>query len=224
MMRHTDLKAVSFDAAGTLIHLAEDVGTSYSRVALRHGIEVESNLLNRSFRAVWKRTPPPFSPDASRIDRDERSWWSSLVREVFREAGETFSDEDQFAAFFDALYLHFEEPGTWRADPHSHRIVNQVSARWRPVISSNFDHRLRRILDDLRLLNSFERLFLSCEMGVSKPDPRFFKHVSTELGVEPQAILHVGDDPQCDWIGAESAGFRHFRVGPGEGSLLTLLD
>ena len=32
------IKAVSFDAAGTLIQLAEEVGTSYSRVAASFGV------------------------------------------------------------------------------------------------------------------------------------------------------------------------------------------
>ena len=37
-MRTTNIQAITYDAAGTLIHLAEPVGVSYSTVAARHGI------------------------------------------------------------------------------------------------------------------------------------------------------------------------------------------
>ena len=40
-MNHSMIKAVSFDAAGTLIQLAEEVGTSYSRVAASFGVAVD---------------------------------------------------------------------------------------------------------------------------------------------------------------------------------------
>ena len=50
------------------------------------------------------------------------------------------------------------------------------------------------------------------------------RRVAEGLGVAPGAILHVGDDPVCDWAGAEAAGFRHFRVGKGGRPLLGVLE
>lgn len=43
--------------------------------------------------------------------------------------------------------------------------------------------------------------------GVAKPDPAIFARASTLAGVPPQAMLHVGDDPECDVAGAKAAGF-----------------
>jgi len=223
-MDHSAIKAVSFDAAGTLIRLDEEVGTSYSTVAAAFGVTVAPDALNRVFGTVWKRTPPPFSDDTAGIDPHEKAWWRRLVREVFSEAGATFPDEATFAAFFEALYLHFESPGTWLPVPGAKETVARVADTYRCVVFSNFDARLRRVLADLDLLAPFEALYLSCEMRLSKPDPRAFATVSAGLGLTPREILHVGDDPRCDWAAADSAGFPHFRVGPGQRNISELLS
>ena len=223
-MDHSVIKAVSFDAAGTLIQLAEPVGTSYSTVAATFGVSVTPDALNRVFGTVWKRTPPPFSEDAADHDPHEKAWWGRLVREVFTEAGATIPDEATFAEFFEALYLHFEIPGTWLAVPGAKETAEKVATSHRCVVFSNFDGRLRRVLADLDLLAPFESLYLSCEMRLSKPDPRAFATVATGLGLTPAEILHVGDDPRCDWEGARAAGFPHFRVGSGQRNISELLS
>ncbi|HQW29145.1 MAG TPA: HAD-IA family hydrolase [Verrucomicrobiales bacterium] len=217
------IRAVSFDAAGTLIHLAEEVGVSYARVAGRYGIAADPVALNTAFRTVWKRTPPPFSEDRHTTDPRERDWWGRLVREVFHEAGSPVYGNELFDEFFDTLYRHFEEPGTWLPLPDAKDVVEAVARRHRCVVLSNFDARLRRILADIDLLAPFEAFFLSCENRLSKPDPRLFARVSNALDIPPQEILHVGDDPLCDWAGAAAAGFQHFRVGTGQQNISDLL-
>ena len=222
-MLNESIRAVSFDAAGTLIHLAEPVGCSYSRVADRHGISCSPDDLNRAFRAVWKRTPAPFSPGSRIDDPNEKSWWNRIVRKVFDEADAQIPAGSAFDTFFEDLYDHFESPGTWIADPAAPEVLARVSQRYRIIILSNFDGRLRRILRDLELLDFFEHTLLSCEIGVSKPDQRIFSEAAKVLDLPPNSILHVGDDPRCDWEGAELAGFSLFRIGAGENSLGELL-
>lgn len=214
-MSHPPIEVVSFDAAGTLIHLAEPVGVTYSRVATQHGNPVSPESLEKTFTLVWKRTPPPFSRSGDgNEDPDERSWWKRLVADVFKESGHQFQEAAAFESFFEDLYDTFERPGSWMADSETSDLLFRIGRRYRLVIVSNFDSRLRRILRDLNLLHHFETLFLSCEEKLSKPDPLLFKRVSETLGVIPGAILHVGDDPKCDWAGAEAAGFRYFPTGP----------
>lgn len=216
--------AISFDAAGTLIELTEPVGVSYTRVAAAHGVRCEAETLQAAFGRVWKRTAPPFSPDAHEADPDERSWWRRLVREVFHEAGAAFPDDEHFDLFFASLYDHFESPGTWRLVAGAGPVLARVAETHRCVVLSNFDSRLRRILADLGVAGHFEAVFLSCEHRLSKPDPRIFAKVTDSLGLPPGEILHVGDDPECDWRGAREAGFRLFKTGRGGAPLPQLLE
>ncbi len=224
MIQPSEIKAVSFDAAGTLIHLTEDVGSSYATVAARFGIPSDPVKLAAAFRSVWKNTPLPFSEGPAESDPSEKHWWHRLVHAVFSESGTQLPGKEEFDAFFEALYLHFEEPGTWVADENAVRVLETISSRFPCVVVSNFDSRLRRILSDLGLIDHFEEIFLSCELRASKPDPRIFEEACRALNLAPAEIMHVGDDPVCDWEGAEAAGFHHFRVGKGQRSLLEILD
>jgi 2-haloalkanoic acid dehalogenase type II len=48
----------------------------------------------------------------------------------------------------------------------------------------------------------------AAEVGVAKPHVAIFQHASERLGIAPENILHVGDDPHADIIGARAAGMR----------------
>jgi putative hydrolase of the HAD superfamily len=45
------------------------------------------------------------------------------------------------------------------------------------------------------------------QIGAAKPQRRCFERLARELGLAPQAILHVGDDPRLDVEAARAAGF-----------------
>ena len=248
----TPLQAVTFDAAGTLIHLTESVGDSYSRVAAGFAIHAAPADLNSAFRTVWKRTPPPFpnpqgktpdcqqseesrepapqeppsikgSNDESSLSHREKAWWKRLVREVFTTVQAT--DFSQFDAFFEQLYDHFESPGCWALDEAAVDVLDHLSAQGLKLgLLSNFDHRLRRILADLGIFDRFDAVILSGEIEAAKPDPRMFQTISAALACEPAEILHVGDDQECDIAGAQRAGFRALRVKPPDSLLRQLLD
>jgi putative hydrolase of the HAD superfamily len=44
--------------------------------------------------------------------------------------------------------------------------------------------------------------------GAAKPDARIFAHLQRAAGVAPMEVLHVGDDPLADVIGATQAGMQ----------------
>jgi 2-haloalkanoic acid dehalogenase type II len=46
------------------------------------------------------------------------------------------------------------------------------------------------------------------DVGVGKPDPRIFEAAAQRLGLQPQQILHVGDDANLDVIGALNVGMQ----------------
>lgn len=51
----------------------------------------------------------------------------------------------------------------------------------------------------------FERVFVSAELGMLKPDPQIYRHVARELGVDPGAMVFV-DNKEVNVRGAESIG------------------
>lgn len=58
------------------------------------------------------------------------------------------------------------------------------------------------------------------DAGAPKPDTRMFQAAADRLGLPPERILHVGDDPEHDLLGARRAGFQAVLVDR-HGSLAT---
>lgn len=57
-------------------------------------------------------------------------------------------------------------------------------------------------------IDLFDVVFFSDEHGIAKPHPDVYRRVLDELGVEPAACLHVGDDLTTDVGGSLAAGMR----------------
>lgn len=210
------IKVVFFDATGTLIHLPRGVGFHYAAVARKLGVALEEEAINRAFREAWRtaaRPRPGPRPD------DDKGWWRDLVREVTDRAGEV---PGRFEDFFEELYARFAEPGVWALFPEVAEVLRRLAPARRLAVISNFDGRLRIVLEHLGVCGAFEELIISSEVGANKPAPEIFLEACRRLGVEPKEALHVGDDPEDDWAGAASAGLHAFQLRRPEGSLLDL--
>ena len=109
------LKAVFFDAAGTIFEARQPVGRSYARLAREFGVDTSEEAVSAAFRRVFHAAPPlafgAGHPPAE-LRRLERQWWWARVADTFAGLGE-FSD---FDAYFDALFAFFADPAHWRAD------------------------------------------------------------------------------------------------------------
>jgi HAD superfamily hydrolase (TIGR01509 family) len=71
---------------------------------------------------------------------------------------------------------------------------------------------LRKLLERFGLLAAFAHATFSDEVGVRKPDAEIFALTLRALHVEPSAVVHVGDDPILDVLGARRAGLRTIQV------------
>ena len=63
-------------------------------------------------------------------------------------------------------------------------------------------------LDMIGIRAHFAHHVCARDSGVAKPDPRIFVLAAERLGVAPEEILHVGDDPVLDVVGARDAGLK----------------
>jgi putative hydrolase of the HAD superfamily len=214
-------RAIFFDAAGTLIHLPRGVGHHYREVALRHGCDLAAETLAAAFRAAWKATPPRPATRAPRPD-DDRGWWRALVETVLDGLRVAPGQLDR-DAYFAELYEEFTLPGVWTLYPEAGGVLAALAPRCELCVVSNFDRRLHTILAGLGVAHCFRHVVVSSEVGADKPDPWIFQQALERCGIRAEEALHVGDDPRCDWAGAEAAGLRVFRLERPRGDLRALL-
>lgn len=204
------IKAIFFDGAGTLIHLPRSVGFHYALVGRRVGLALDVAALDEAFVACWKQAPARSAIHGPRED-DDKGWWRELVNQVIDHVAPRTKDLDR-DAFFEVAYSHFAEAGVWELYPEVIEVLQSLRLRFDLAVVSNFDGRLRMILEHLGVSQFFSHIFLSSELGADKPDPEIFRRALQLSGARPNETLHVGDDPVRDWGGAAAAGLSVFRL------------
>jgi putative hydrolase of the HAD superfamily len=80
----------------------------------------------------------------------------------------------------------------------------QLAARFPVLAVSNGNADLARVGVDHLFAGSVS----ARDAGVAKPDGRIFAAAASRLGLAPEQVLHVGDDPALDVLGALAAGMQ----------------
>lgn len=217
-MRADAPHAVVFDAAGTLLHLRESVGTTYSRFATNFGVNIPAAWLDDAFRRIFAQMPAlvfPGKPKAE-IETLEKQWWRELVRRSFRAADSTILEshfQGGFSNFFNMLWEFYSGLDGWQAAPDAEWLLDALrSAGWRLAVLSNFDHRLPKLLTATGLLPKLEAVILPSEAGAAKPESAIFEFALKRLDLSATQVIYVGDHPTQDLAAARACGWSAIDV------------
>ena len=216
------IQAVLLDAAGTLIELAEPVGETYARRARDFEVDVPASRIEEAFARVLASAAPNVHPGESleRAAQLERSWWYERVRETFCAADQMarFSD---FEGFFETLWHDYGRASAWRLAAGTEQALGALEERGvRLAIVSNFDQRLRPLLEELGIHARFEAITLPSDAGAAKPDPAIFTVCLKRLGLAAHRAIYVGDGAERDLGASRHSGPRPVEVA----SLATLAE
>jgi putative hydrolase of the HAD superfamily len=217
----TSLKVIFFDAMGTLFYLNGTVGDHYALVASEVGLALDADKLDRAFYSAWEKMPQRAAIDAPR-ENDDKGWWRELIDLVVDQVAPSLNEFDR-DNFFEVAYEHFAEAGVWQLYPEVPDVLERLQPRFQLAVVSNFDGRLRLILEHVGISKFFTHILISSELGADKPDPEIYQRALKLIHVKPNEVLHVGDDPKRDWEAATAAGLSTFRLDRQKNSLRGLL-
>jgi putative hydrolase of the HAD superfamily len=184
-------------------------------------------------------------------ERELRARWFDSLRHHFARyvAGQIGFQEQRRARVRDALAADLSDV---EADGIFEVYLSAYESKWRlfadvlPCLDALGEHRLgivsngnaqqqRHKLSRLGILDRFACVVVSEECGWAKPDPRIFAR-ACELGkATPSNVVHVGDRPDIDALGAARAGLRAVwldrqradpaeQLGPGIARITTLAE
>jgi len=203
------IRAVFFDAVGTLIHPDPPAAVVYAEVGRRFGSRLDLDTVARRFRTAFRRQEDLDGAQGLRTtEARERRRWQAIVTEVL-------DDVTDAAGCFQSLHDHFARPEAWRVEPETAEVLRQLSERGLELgLCSNFDSRLRRVTAGRPELVPLKHLAISSEIGWRKPAAAFFAHLGECTGLSPGQILVVGDDRDNDHDGARAAGLEAILFDP----------
>jgi putative hydrolase of the HAD superfamily len=205
------IRAIFFDAAGTLFAVNGSVGEIYARLAREHGKDVSIADLEAGFRRCYAQTPAMAFPSASPeyIPALEKQWWKALVQNVFAPLGSF----PEFDTYFETLFTCFARPESWQLYPETIETLTTLKDKGFLLgVISNFDSRLFGILEGLGIALFFDSVVISTQAGAAKPDQTIFLRALSSCNLQPHEAAHVGDSYEADIVGAQAAGLEPVLV------------
>lgn len=203
------IRAIFFDAVGTLLHPDPSAGQVYAEVGRAFGSRLKAEEIRARFAWAFAEEEKQDARQGYRTDEErERARWQGIV-------GRVLDDVADLTSCFEALYRHFREPSSWRVETNTEQVLLALSrAGIRLGMASNFDHRLREVVAGRPELWPLQHLLISSEVGWKKPAVAFFDRLVDEVEVDASEILFVGDDLENDFEGARKAGLRALLFDP----------
>ena len=198
MLDITKVRAISLDLDDTLwpiwptIERAEKVLHNWlAECAPMAAALFSSPSALREIRDQMATTRPDLKSDLSALRRE------SIRLALYRAGENPLLAEQAFEVFFAE-----RQRVTLFADARP--ALEFLSARFPLVSVSNGNADLERVG-----LGPFFRASITArEFGVGKPDPRIFLAAAGALDMQPEDVLHVGDDATLDALGALNAGMQ----------------
>lgn len=216
------VRAVVFDAVGTLIRPEPSVAQIYAMHGARFGARLTAADVKSRFPAIYQRHFGARSTVGlmgqgvivegwdGLLDEPwrtsealEAARWRAVITELFE--GEVPSIEPLFASLWD----YFGRAAGWVVfDDVAPTLAALAGRGYTLAIGSNFDARLDSLCRNLPALTWCNDVFPSSRLGWAKPSRRFFRAIEAALGLAPSELLLVGDDFRNDVAGAEAAGWH----------------
>jgi HAD superfamily hydrolase (TIGR01509 family) len=203
------VKAIFFDAGGTLIHL--DCARLRQLISDELGCELALDGFPRAQCLAMDTVARLAAEGVGTTDQLKRQFYTTLLPEIGL-AADKLSDAVECA-----LKLAQAEMLWRRADPTTAPVLRELKRRGFALgIISNADGRLESSFAQAGLTEHFDFFVDSFLVGVEKPDPAIFRSALKQAGVAPHEAAHVGDIYAVDVIGARRAGLVPILYDPAE--------
>lgn len=192
------IKAIFFDAGGTLIHL--DAPLICSLLTDKLGASLSTDRFPHAQSLAMQRVAQLVAEGAGATEQLKRQFYSTLLPVI--GVGEDHLDR----AIDMALELAKAEM-LWRiTDEATASALIQLKERgFRLAVVSNSDGRIELAFRQAGLFDHFEFFIDSFLVGVEKPDPRIFQIALERAQVTPHEAVYVGDLYSVDVVGARKA-------------------
>ena len=99
--------------------------------------------------------------------------------------------------------------------PYTHEVLDYLKPNYRlHLITNGFNDIQGLKLVSSNLTHYFEEVITSEHSGHLKPDPRMFRHALERTGATAAESLMIGDNLECDVLGAYNAGIDQVYFNP----------
>jgi putative hydrolase of the HAD superfamily len=152
------------------------------------------------FLAHWKQVHAEMFPRYLRGELE----YKAMSRERIRKTVDPNAQDDAADELFH-LYLDAYQ-NAWAVCPDVFACLDRLQSFRIGAISNGRSVEQKRKLAVVGLIDKFERVVISEDVGFPKPDKRIFLYACEQMRVPPSQATYVGDNYEIDACGARDAG------------------
>ncbi len=207
------VKAVLFDFDNTLGDMKPGIENAHHKIAQlmseRHGIYGPTTIklledIDLRYSDKGKGSKPSMY--------DRHRWFREYFDEVGIEADEKEIDELTMIYWENVLEKARPMPG-------AKEVLIELKKEYRIGVMTDSDGDMlpkKQRIDQSGLRPYIDTIVVSDEVGINKPNRRFYDIILKKLDVKPEECVMVGDKPQADLVLAKELGMKTvwFRYGP----------
>jgi HAD superfamily hydrolase (TIGR01509 family) len=201
------IKAIFFDAGGTLLHL--DSQRIRDLLSDELGIEISLDEFPRAQSLGMSRVAELVAAGAGSTEQLKREFYTTLLP-VAGVGKEKLSDA------VDCAFKLARAEMLWRktVDGTARALEELKNRGYILAVVSNSDGRIESAFEQAGLAHYFDFFIDSFHVGVEKPDPRIFRLATSRALVAPEQAAYVGDLYWVDVVGARQAGLLPILYDP----------
>lgn len=204
MKKDVVIKAVLFDLDDTLVNSnqAEFNAICEFKRLYNEFVHIEDNEFAKQWKKIAEKEYKKYfrgeiSFERQRIER---------MKELFKCISKNISDEEAKKIF--NWYLKSYEKN-WRLFDDAEYILNYLKSKYKLAIISNGDgEQQRRKIKYTKLEKYFSDIFISSEVGHTKPGKEIFEIADKTINVAPENCVMIGDKLKVDIEGSLNAGMN----------------
>lgn len=209
----SDVKGLSLDAFGTILELQPPALPLIAELEEGWGIEVGEEEMWRAFAAemTYYKAHHLEGRDADSLTDLRLRSTAVLLENLPDGIPGRVGAEDLMPAMMRSL--------RFRPYPDVADALRRLRSRGLSVVVvSNWDISLHDFIADSGLGPMVDHVVSSAEVGAGKPSPEPFERGLELLGLAPEEVIHIGDDPDHDIAGARAAGIAPVLIRRAGGS------
>jgi putative hydrolase of the HAD superfamily len=194
-------KAMLFDLDDTLLNRDEAVEKLFLIILEKCYEDVEQSVKNDMLQKFK--------------EYDNRGYGNSDKTKVLESFFDDFPPNNRLLRNTIQDFWNDHFPQCFSIDQHTINIVNAIKKQMKvAIITNGSTQRQKAKIGNTHLNSCFDIIFISEEVGFSKPDKRIFELVLNKLKVQPEDTLFVGDDLEKDIGGCQNANIKGIWFNP----------
>ncbi len=191
-------RSLLFDLHFTLIKLRNTPAELFVSVAKSQNIEVEVEAVAEALEAASKVECSEINKTLN-SEKTLKAFWIKFYKNVLLKLKPNLSDAtcDEFGKKMNDNF--FEHSENFEVIEGVTDLLRDLKAQnIKLAVLTNSTRGVHKIITDVGLREYFDEVFISTEIGFSKPDPRIITHCIDKMAVQRHECLLIGDSFESD--------------------------